>query len=416
MNRGLSFLVASLQSLVVLAVALGIIVAPLTIAWLIEGDGSVEWIVVLRVAVFAFLLACGVDLEFPPGQVIGIDYPYFVLDAMPLGLTILLVVSAARIGHRVSSASSLWPAWVGSFVTIAAGSVFLSEFASNEFVAFEQWQPLFLPALLFTLVLVGFSVFGRRFELFDGANGPEAPERIAIRDFFFGLKDKLHWTIGTALAPSLRAGIAVVVFLLLFSSLVIGLALAFGWVEVVRLYEGMRVSVLGGVMLTLGQLALLPNLVIYGMAWLSGVGFSIGAGSLVSPLGTELGPMPAIPMFTAIPTGTFEQALVFALVPMIAAFLATFFVRGYLDEMRWEYATRFSAAISYSLSTSFFATLAASFLASWASGGFGPGRLGEVGINILIFAPVLFIEVLIPSFIAGLMVIKPFTDATQRRS
>lgn len=416
MNRGLSFLVASLQSLVVLAVALGIIVAPLTIAWLIEGDGSVEWIVVLRVAVFAFLLACGVVLEFPPGQVIGIDYPYFVLDAMPLGLTILLVVSAARIGHRVSSASSLWPAWVGSFVTIAAGSVFLSEFASNEFVAFEQWQPLFLPALLFTLVLVGFSVFGRRFELFDGANGPEAPERIAIRDFFFGLKNKLHWTIGTALAPSLRAGIAVVVFLLLFSSLVIGLALAFGWVEVVRLYEGMRVSVLGGVMLTLGQLALLPNLVIYGMAWLSGVGFSIGAGSLVSPLGTELGPMPAIPMFTAIPTGTFEQALVFALVPMIAAFLATFFVRGYLDEMRWEYATRFSAAISYSLSTSFFATLAASFLASWASGGFGPGRLGEVGINILIFAPVLFIEVLIPSFIAGLMVIKPFTDATQRRS
>lgn len=168
-------------------------------------------------------------------------------------------------------------------------------------------------------------------------------------------------------------------------------------------------------MLTIGQLALLPNLVIFGMAWLTGVGFSIGAGSLVSPLGTELGPMPAIPMFTAIPTGTFEQALVFTLVPMLAAFLATFFVRKYLDEMRWEYATRFSAALSYALTTAVVATTAASLLAAWASGGFGPGRLGEVGVNLLIFSPVFFLEVLIPSFIAGLVVIKPYTDANQRR-
>lgn len=415
MNRGLSFFVASLQSLVTLAVAIGLIVAPLTIAWLFEGDGSVEWIVVLRVAVFAFLLACGVDLEFPPGQIIGIEYPYFVMDAMPLGLTALLVVSAARIGHRLSSASSLWPAWIGAAITMASGSVALSEFSSNEFVRFEQWQPLFMPTLLFTSVVIGFSVFGKRFELFDGANGPEAPERIAIREFVFGIKDKLHWSISTTLNPSFRAGLSVVVVLLLFSSLVIGLALAFGWVEVVRLYEGMRVSIVGGVMLTLGQLALLPNLVIYGMAWLSGVGFSIGTGSLVSPLGTELGPMPAIPMFAAIPTGTFDQALVFVLVPMIAAFLATFFVRGHLDEMRWEYATRFSAAISYAVTTALVATLAASLLASWASGGFGPGRLGVVGVNLLLFAPVFFIEVLLPSFVAGLLVIKPYTDAAQRR-
>ncbi len=415
MNRGLSFLVASLQSLVVLAVALGIVIAPLTIAWLFEGDGSVEWIVVLRVAVFAFLLACGVDLEFPPGQIIGIDYPYFVLDSMPLGLTALLLVWGARIGHRLSSASSLWPAWLGVAITFSASSFLLAEAATNEFVAFEQWQPLFIPATLFTAVVICFSVFGKRFELFDGANGPEANERTAIREFVFGLKDRLHWTIGTALAPAARAGLAVVVLLLLLSSLVIGLALAFGWVEVVRLYEGMRVSVLGGVMLTIGQLALLPNLVIYGMAWLTGVGFFIGAGSLVSPLGTELGPMPAIPMFAAIPTGSFEQALVFVLVPMIAAFLATYFVRSHLDEMRWEYATRFSAAISYSLTTAAIATIAGTWLAGWASGGFGPGRLGEVGVNLWLFALALFLEVLIPSFIAGLIVIKPYTDASARR-
>jgi hypothetical protein len=100
---------------------------------------------------------------------------------------------------------------------------------------------------------------------------------------------------------------------------------------------------------------------------------------------------------------------------MITAFVATYFVRPYLDEMRWEYATRFSAAISYSLTTASIATFVGTWLAGWASGGFGPGRLGEVGVNLWWFALVLFIEVLIPSFLAGLIVIKPYTDASARR-
>ena len=415
MNRGLSFLVASLQSLIFIAVALGIVVAPLTLAWLIEGDGSVDWIVILRVAVYAFLLSTGVQLEFKPGSIIGIDFPYFVLDAMPLGMTVLLIISAARIGYRLSSASSLWPGWLGAGLTVAASSFFLSEVSANEFVMVEQWQPLFIPSLFFTAVLIGFSVFPRRFELFDGANGIEAPERISIRNFFFGLKDRLHWSIGTALVPAATTAVAVLALMMLLSSLLIGLAMAFGWVEVVRLYEGMRVSVLGGVMLTLGQLAILPNLIVFGMAWISGVGFSIGAGSMVSPLRTELGPLPALPIFAVIPTGGISQALVVVLVPMIMAFITSLLIRNRFEQMRWEYATRFSAAVGYSLTSATLAACGGMVLASWASGGFGPGRLGTVGIEPWIFGLALFIEVLVATFIAGLVVAKPFTDASQRR-
>lgn len=415
MNRGLSFFVASLQSLIFIAVALGLIVAPLTLAWLIEGDGSVDWIVILRVAVYAFLLSTGVQLEFKPGELIGIEFPYFVLDAMPLGLTVLMIISAARIGYRLSSASSLWPGWVGASVTVASASFVLSEMSANEFVMVEQWQPLFIPAAFFTFVLIGFSVFPKRFELFDGANGEEAPERVSIRDFFFGLKDRLHWSVGTALVPAATTAVAVLAFMMLLSALTIGLAMAFGWVEVVRLYEGMRVSVLGGVMLTIGQLAILPNLIVFGMAWISGVGFSIGAGSMVSPLGTELGPLPAFPIFAVIPTGGITQALVVVLVPMIVAFITAMLIRNRFEQMRWEYATRLSAALGYSLTSASLTALGGVVLADWASGSFGPGRLGQVGIDPWLFGLALFIEVLVATFIAGLMVAKPFTDASQRR-
>ena len=82
--------------------------------------------------------------------------------------------------------------------------------------------------------------------------------------------------------------------------------------------------------------------------------------------------------------------------------------------MRWEYATRFSAALAFAFMAALIAALAAFALALLASGSFGPGRFSNVGIDALVFAGVLFIEVLIPSFVAGLVVIKPYSDQQER--
>ena len=68
MNRGLSFAIAALQALIIIASVVGLIVAPLTLAWFIEGDGSVDWIVALEDAGYAFLLSCGVHLRFSAGE------------------------------------------------------------------------------------------------------------------------------------------------------------------------------------------------------------------------------------------------------------------------------------------------------------------------------------------------------------
>jgi hypothetical protein len=70
-NRGLSFAISALQALIIAAVTIGLVIAPLTLAWFIEGDGSVDWMVAFRVAAYAFLLACGVPLQFNAGEILG---------------------------------------------------------------------------------------------------------------------------------------------------------------------------------------------------------------------------------------------------------------------------------------------------------------------------------------------------------
>jgi hypothetical protein len=414
-NRGLSFAIAALQALIIVATAIGIVVAPLTLAWFIEGDGSVDWLVTLRVAVYAFLLACGVPIEIAAGEIAGIEFATFVMAAMPLGMTVLMAVMAIRIGYRLSAASSLWPAWIGGGLAFGAISYGASLVVAHESVRVDEFQPLFIPAIFFAGLLLISSVSGKRFELFPGANGPEAKERIAIREFAKKSYESLHWSLRTALNPGVRVGLGVVATMVFVSSLVIMLALGFGWIEVIRLYEALGLSVLGGVMLTLGQLAILPNLIVYGAGWISGVGFQIGTGSLVSPLATQLGPIPALPVFAAIPTGGFDRGILFALVPVVAAFLGTILVRRHADQMRWEYGTRYSAAFSLAILAAITAAVVSFLLATLASGSFGPGRFQEVGVNALVFAGVVFLQTLIPSFIAGLVVARPYEDATQRR-
>ena len=415
MNRGLSFAIAALQALIISATAIGLVVAPLTLAWFLEGDGSVEWIVTLRVAVYTYLLALGVPLQISAGELAGIAFPSFLMAAMPLGITLMMALMAIRIGYRLSAASSLWPAWIGGGLAFGGISYGASLLVQHESVLVDEFQPLFVPASFFAGLLIIASVAGNRFELFPGANGPEAKERIAIRSLASRIYESLHWSLKTALRPAVRVGLGVIATLVFASSLMITLALGFGWIEVIRLYEELGLSVLGGVMLTLGQLAILPNLIVFGTAWISGVGFSIGTGSYVSPLATQLGPIPALPIFAAIPTGGFDRGILFAMLPILASFIGTLLVRRFADDMRWEYATRFGAAFSLAILAALTSALVGFVMAALASGAFGPGRFQEVGINLLGFAGVLFLQVLIPSFLAGLLVAKPFVDASERR-
>jgi len=199
------------------------------------------------------------------------------------------------------------------------------------------------------------------------------------------------------------------------SSLLIALALGFGWIQVIGLYQGLGLSILGGVIVTIGQLAILPNLIVYGASWISGAGFSIGTGSYVSPFASELGPLPALPVLAALPTGGFDRGLIFVLVPVVAAILATFFVAKHADQLRWEYGTRVSGALSISIVAAITAAVTVYVISLAASGSLGPGRFETVGADPLMFAGVVFLEVLIPSFAAALVIARPYSDASERK-
>jgi hypothetical protein len=161
-------------------------------------------------------------------------------------------------------------------------------------------------------------------------------------------------------------------------------------------------------------LALLPNLIGFGAAWVSGAGFAIGAGSYVSPLASQLGPLPALPVFAAIPTAGLERGIIFALVPTISALIATLMVRKSLDRMRWEFATSFSAATVLSLLSALTSASLAFILALLASGSLGPGRFVEVGISPWVFAGVIFVEVLVPVFLVSLVVARPHAGVERK--
>jgi hypothetical protein len=58
----------------------------------------------------------------------------------------------------------------------------------------------------------------------------------------------------------------------------------------------------GGFVLVLGELAYLPNLVLWAASWVLGAGISLGDGAVVSPTMTHLGLLPAVPVFGAVPS------------------------------------------------------------------------------------------------------------------
>jgi hypothetical protein len=192
---------------------------------------------------------------------------------------------------------------------------------------------------------------------------------------------------------------------------VIAILIGFSWIDITRLYESVQVSVLGAIVLTAGQLAVLPNLIIFGASWLTGVGFSIGAGSLISPLGSQVGPLPAVPLLGALPVGRLEFGMVAIVVVLLAAFIATLSIRRSADEIRFEFATAWSAAISLGLSIALVTSLQLGLLAVLASGGAGPGRLSQIGINPWALMLVAFIEVFVVATLAAFFSARPSDGA-----
>ena len=107
-------------------------------------------------------------------------------------------------------------------------------------------------------------------------------------------------------------------------TLVMSVALVLARERVGALQAGLEADGVGTAILAVIQSLWTPNLAIWGVAWLVGAGFTLGVDTIVSPMAVELGVLPSIPMFGAVPdVGAPPQWMIAWLaVPVIAGMAA----------------------------------------------------------------------------------------------
>lgn len=109
--------------------------------------------------------------------------------------------------------------------------------------------------------------------------------------------------------------------------------------RVEQLAAALDTGVAGGIALLVAQLAFIPNLIVWGASYTLGSGFSLGSGTVVTPTGTELGLLPAIPVLGGLPgSGGGTVQLVWLTAGVVAGAVAAWCIlrarpAGRFDEM-----------------------------------------------------------------------------------
>lgn len=387
-------------------VALGFVsIFALNVAiWLFEQTQGSTFQTVLQDTSRTWLSAHGVPLHFKASKLGSLKVPAYIFDLIPLGFSILVGWAMYRSGRKLSGEKFLGFCWIGSIVAYLLVAVFLTSTSVSKTIYVIQWQGVLIPTALMAALLILGCVIGSPI-LFEDSEPSNLRER--FRNFFIDLANRLPWALKPLVGPALRAGTGVVAAMSAVSAILISVMLTLNWIEIVKLSQSLQLTFLGTLAVNAGQLSLMPNLIALGNSWLTGVGFAVGQGSQVSPLVTELGPLPAIPMLAALPVSSSSFGVLFILVPLLAAFFATLLVKSHTAELRFNYASTTSAAISLGLAIGLVAAIEMWILADFASGSIGPSRMSLIGTNPWVVAGVTFVEVSIAAILAAFFSARP---------
>ena len=97
--------------------------------------------------------------------------------------------------------------------------------------------------------------------------------------------------------------------LLGLTTLAIGISLILHFEIVKSLAIVIQPGIMGGILFTVLQLLYLPNFALAGLSYFFGPGFSLGLGTLISPLTLEIDSLPAIPLLGSLPTSEYPLHL-----------------------------------------------------------------------------------------------------------
>jgi len=375
MTRRLTLLFSALEALLVVAIGVAIPLVPLTILWAAQFGFAPDWAIFWRGAADIWLIGHGVDVTFTLNPatasalgIAGAGAPVRVTIAL-LGFALLTLLLGVRAGERVAETGHRVLGEVTALIVFAAASTVVTVTALDAAARPSSWQGALLPTIVFGIGLfLGVLREGRE----RGGDGARSPLRDAIAVW--------RPPVRAAVGGALRAGAAAVALTTLVSAVAVALLIAVNYAQIIRLYEALHTEVVGGIALTAGELAFVPNLVIWAASWFVGPGFAIGAGSHVSPLGTALGPVPTIPLLGALPTGDLAFGFAGLLVPVVAGFLAGAATRPLLIRaLDAADAPHLPGFVVTALGGGVFGGLLLGLLAAVSSGAAGPGRFQQVG-------------------------------------
>lgn len=393
MTRRLTVLFAALEAVLAVAIGVAIPLVPLTVIWAAQLGFGPDWLIFWRGAVDVWLLGHGVDVTFTlPADaaaslgLAGAEQPVLITIAL-LGFALLTALLGVRAGGRIADAGHPRLGGITALGTFTLLSTGVTLTALHPIARPSIWQAALLPALAFGIGLgLGMLRASR-----DGGG--------TVRGAFRRRIDALSIDTRATAAAALRAGAAAVTIVLAASAVAITARLVLGYADIIRLYEALHTEVVGGFAVTALQLALVPDLVVWAAAWFTGPGFAIGTGSQVSPLGTALGPLPALPLFGAIPTDDVPLAFAGLLVPVVAGFLAGAAVRPALQ--RALDGVRAATVVVTAVGGGVFGAVLLGLLAWAASGSAGPGRLVDVGPSPVAVGLAALVE-LVPAIALGI--------------
>jgi hypothetical protein len=380
MNARLNAFATVLDVVVLVGLGLGLLFAPLTLVWAFDDGFATDLLLSWAIAVDGWMLGHGVPLTLTLDPTLaqslslGESSSTFVVDIALLGLGLITLLWGYRIGRRSGTRIypvSTWFVAVGTLVGLSFVMVF---FLPQHMVTMELMDALVRPAL--------FLAAGLALATWVGSRAPGG--RV--------LEGVLPETVLAVMRTGVKTAGASVLGLVALASLALAGLVLWSFGTMIVLYESLQPGVWGIITLSIAQLALLPTAIVWGAMWMVGPGFAVGTGALVSPLGTTVQAVPALPLLGIIPSNPPIGAIMIVAVPLAVAFIAgvaaTTMLLGKNPGNLWRNVgdTEFHhQPLVQILAASAVAGALGSFggfvLASMTSGSAGPGRFQNVGAD-----------------------------------
>jgi len=380
MNARLNAFATVLDVVVLVGLGLGLMFAPLTFVWAFDDGFATDLLLSWSIAVDGWMLGHGVPLTLTLDPTLaqslslGESSSTFVVDIALLGLGLITLLWGYRIGRR--SGTRIYPVstWFVAVGTLVALSFVMVFFLPAHMVTMELMDALVRPAL--------FLAAGLALATWVGSRAPGG--RV--------LEGALPETLLAVMRTGVKTAGASVLGLVALASLAIAGLVLWSFGTMIVLYESLQPGVWGIITLSIAQLALLPTAIIWGAMWMVGPGFALGTGALVSPLGTTVQAVPALPLLGIIPSTPPMGAIMIVAVPLAVSFIAgvaaTTMLLGNNPGDLWRNVgdTEFHhQPLVQILAASAVAGALGSFagfvLASMTSGSAGPGRFQNVGAD-----------------------------------